>query len=333
MIQNRRDLAERGMLYNVIPLRTPFSIYLDPSSACNFKRNFCYQGIHDRELRQLGFVPKIMEFDLFKEIVSQISEFPEKIKCLGLTGIGEPLLNKQLPNMISYLKQNNVTEKISVTTNASLLTLDLSDALTESGLDEMVISIEALNAEQYLAISKTKIDFDNLVDNIKYFYDTKSNCKLYVKIVNIAFDGEDSKRKFHQIFDKISEMAYVENVIPQFKHVNYGNMEECYNKTLYGTEVSLLEVCPKIFYVMQISATGNVNPCCVDFNETINFGNVKTENLYGIWNSIAFNNFRKKHLKKQRKYIELCSNCNYFRYNIRDEDILDSQMDRLINLF
>ena len=66
MIQNRRDLAERGMLYNVIPLRTPFSIYLDPSSACNFKCNFCYQGIHDRELRQLGFVPKIMEFDLFK---------------------------------------------------------------------------------------------------------------------------------------------------------------------------------------------------------------------------------------------------------------------------
>lgn len=332
MNQNRRDLEKRIMLSHAIPLKTPLSIYLDPSSACNFKCKFCYQGIRDKELSQLGFVPRTMDFNLFKEIVSQISGFPDKIKCIGLTGIGEPLLNKHLPKMISYLKQYNVAEKITVTTNASLLTPVLSDALVEAGLDEMIVSVEAMNAKKYLKITKSELDFDKFIENIRYLYNKRSGCKLYIKIANIAFDEEESEDKFHRIFDNISDMAYVEHIIPLFKHVNYGDIETSYNKTLYGAEVSSIEVCSKVFYVMQISATGNVFPCCVDFNETVIFGNVKTENLYNIWNGVDFNNFRKKHLRKQRRNIELCSGCNYFRYNVRNEDILNGEADRLINL-
>ena len=37
----RIDLKNRTKLENVIPLKTPYVIFVDPSDACNFKCRFC----------------------------------------------------------------------------------------------------------------------------------------------------------------------------------------------------------------------------------------------------------------------------------------------------
>ena len=45
---------------------------------------------------------------------------------------------------------------------------ELSLSIVEAGLDKLQISIEGINAEQYFNISNVKIDFNKLVDNIKF---------------------------------------------------------------------------------------------------------------------------------------------------------------------
>ena len=190
-----------------------------------------------------------------------------------------------------------------------------------------------MSSEKYLAITKTHVVFKKLVDNIKYLFNLKPNFKIYIKIVNIAFDEDCTENKFHEIFDDICDLAYVENVVPQFKHVDYDTIDTTYEQSLYGGNVPSLDICSKIFYVMQIGPSGNIIPCCVDFNETVVFGNVNEQSLYEIWNGIPFNNFRKKHLNKKRKDIPLCSNCRYFKYNIRVEDILDNEAKTLVEKY
>lgn len=323
MNENRKDIYSRNRLSEVVPLLTPYKINIDVANACNFKCNFCFHGIDDKELKRSSFNPGVMDYELFKIITQQIKEFPEKIKCIGLAGIGEPLLNKKLPDMIRLTKEYDVADKVVVTTNGSLLKQHFTDSLVNAGLDEIIISIEALDDRKYHDITLAKVNFEELVDGIRYMYKNRGRCKVFVKIVNIALDEPGSEVKFHEVFDTISDMAYVEKIIPQFKPVDYDALGLDYERTIYDKELLPIEVCSMIFYAMQIATSGNVCPCCIDYNETEVFGNVKTDNLYDIWNSRRFNAFRETHLNNKRSCIELCNSCEYLTYNIRDEDIID----------
>jgi len=330
MNETRKDIYNRNKLSEVVPMLTPYKVNIDVANACNFKCNFCFHSIGAEELKKSGFNPGVMDFELFKIVIQQIKEFPEKIKCIGLAGIGEPLLNKRLPDMIQLTKEYDVADKIVVTTNGSVLKQKLSDSLVNAGLDEIIISIEALNDKKYYDITMAKVNFEELVDNINYFYKNRDKCKVFVKIMNIAFDEKNDEKKFHEIFDSTTDMAYVERIIPQFKPVNYDALNLDYERSLYDKELLPIEVCSMIFYAMQIATNGNICPCCVDYNEAVVFGNVKSDHLYDIWNSRRFNKFRKIHLTKKRNNIELCKNCDYLVYNARDEDFLDDMSSDII---
>lgn len=327
MIEHRKDIYNRNKLSEVVPLLTPYKINIDIANACNFKCNFCFHGINDQELKDSDFNPGVMDYELFKIIIQQIKEFPEKIKCIGLAGVGEPLLNKRLPDMIQLTNEYDVADKVVVTTNGSLLRQKFSDLLINAGLDEIIISIEALNDKKYYDITAAKVNFEELVNNIRYLYRNKGKCKVFVKIMNIAFDDQNDERKFHEIFNSIADMAYVERIIPQFMPVNYDALGLDYERSLYDNELLPIEVCSMIFYAMQITTSGNVSPCCVDYDESVIFGNVRTDHLYDIWNSSQFNEFRITHLAKKRNSIELCKDCNYLIYNARDDDFLDDAAD------
>ena len=112
----RIDLINRTKLETAIPLDTPFTIFVDPSDACNFKCRFCPTS--DRKLMQeVGRPLRVMKFDLFKKIVDDICEFPDKIRVLRLYKDGEPLINKRIADMIKYAKDIDCADKIDTTTN------------------------------------------------------------------------------------------------------------------------------------------------------------------------------------------------------------------------
>src|SRR6266849_2201689 len=67
-----------------------------------------------------------------------------------LHGIGEPLMNKDLPRMIAHLKARGVY--VLFNTNATLLTPEWAKALIESGLDEIRCSIDGADPKTYAQI-------------------------------------------------------------------------------------------------------------------------------------------------------------------------------------
>ena len=149
---NSHVVRPRTKLEDVIPLETPFSLFIEPASACNFKCRFCLHG--DEEAKnKYKFKPGIMDYELFKKLVDSLHMFPQKIKTVHLCFRGEPLLNRHLPEMVCYLKSSGYVNEVTTTTNASLLTESLSRQLTDSGLDVLKISIEALSSDKYFDIT------------------------------------------------------------------------------------------------------------------------------------------------------------------------------------
>ena len=104
-------------------LPLPRSIYIEPTSRCNELCQQCPRTLLSRE------EDRDLTLDEFRRIVDQ---FPV-LERVVLHGLGEPLLNRDLPHMISCLKARGVY--VLFNSNGILLNAKRSQALIEAGLD------------------------------------------------------------------------------------------------------------------------------------------------------------------------------------------------------
>lgn len=141
----------------VTPVLTlPRSIYIEPTSRCNELCQQCPRTLLSRE------EDRDLTFDEFRRIVDQ---FP-KLERVVLHGLGEPLLNKELPGMIRYLKDRGVY--VLFNSNGILLNEKRGRALIESGLDEYRLSMDGSSREMYAYVRGVDA-FDKIWRNVKAF--------------------------------------------------------------------------------------------------------------------------------------------------------------------
>ena len=98
--------AERGAIAEVEPV----CLYLETTNRCNLLCTTCPRTFEDLE------PPADMSWELFTSIVDQ---FP-KIARVVLHGVGEPMMVRELPRMIRYLKDRGIY--VLFNTNGTLLT-------------------------------------------------------------------------------------------------------------------------------------------------------------------------------------------------------------------
>jgi MoaA/NifB/PqqE/SkfB family radical SAM enzyme len=146
------DPASRGS----VATAQPHNVFIEVTNHCNLLCETCPRTFTTYEQ------PKTLAWDDFVRIVDQ---FPDMERAV-LHGIGEPLLNKELPRMIAYLKARSVY--VLFNTNATLLTGDWAHKLIESGLDEIRVSIDGANPKTYALIRGAPL-FHKVVGNLKRF--------------------------------------------------------------------------------------------------------------------------------------------------------------------
>lgn len=134
----------------------PRSIYLEPTSRCN---EFCQQCPRTLLTREED---RDLTFDDFCRIVDQ---FPV-LERVVLHGLGEPLLNKDLPRMVRYLKDRGTY--VLFNSNGIALSQKKGQALIDAGLDEYRLSMDGSNREMY-ALVRGVDAFDKIWRNIKVF--------------------------------------------------------------------------------------------------------------------------------------------------------------------
>ncbi|MFO7634980.1 MAG: radical SAM protein [Caldilinea sp.] len=118
----------------------PRQLYIEVTNHCNSLCISC-PLTYDHFL---PYEPKHhLSWEDFRRIVDQAPVIERAI----LHGIGEPLLNRDLPRFVAHLKARGAT--VLFNTNGVLLDERRGDALVEAGLDELRISIDAVTPELY----------------------------------------------------------------------------------------------------------------------------------------------------------------------------------------
>jgi len=315
-IKPRIELENRTKLENVIPLETPFVVFLDPSDICNFRCKFCPTS-SSTSMKEANRPSGIMDFDLFKKIIDDLCEFKNPIKVLRLYKDGEPLLNPRFVDMVRYAKESGCALQIDTTTNASLLEPKKNLEIIAAGLDRINISINGLSDQSYLEFTRHKIRFGELVENIQHFYENRNNCLVLIKIVGDNLSSEELDRFYH-IFGDISDRIFVEHVAPCWP--GFEMTDAMPNKLvgIYGQEIQEVEVCPYVFYSLSINSDGKVSLCFLDWSRKLIIGDMRKQSFKEIWNGKPLSEYRKMHLLKERKNHPICGVCGQLSHGLPD---------------
>jgi MoaA/NifB/PqqE/SkfB family radical SAM enzyme len=141
----------------------PVCLYLEVTNRCNLLCETCPRTFETLE------PPADMSWELFTSIVDQSPGVARAV----LHGVGEPMLVRALPRMIRYLKDRGIY--VLFNTNGTLLSARKHQALIDTGLDELRVSLDAADAKSFVAV-RGKNFFDRIVRNVREF--TELQCAI-----------------------------------------------------------------------------------------------------------------------------------------------------------
>lgn len=328
----RITLEGRTKLETVIPLKTPFILFLDPSSRCNFRCTFCPTG-NSEILKETHRHTGLLDFNLYKKIIDDLEEFDSPLKVLRLYKDGEPFLNPRLADMVRYAKESGNVQFIDTTTNGSLLTPERALPVIQAGIDQINISLDGMSDQQFLEFTRTKVDFKKYVDNIRTIYENRGDCKLLIKTVNELLT-EETRQLFLDTFSPIVDKIYIENVAPCWPDFEVEDLMDVeITKGIYGQEIKEVDACPYVFYQMAINPDGKASLCFLDWGHDYIVGDASIHSLKEIWNSDEVLNYQVNFLQGNRKSMEFCRDCKQLSHCLPDniDPYKEELLERLLN--
>ena len=149
------------------------------TDKCNFRCRYCMpREVFDENWEFLNR----NELLTYEEILLVIDSFMELgLKKVRLTG-GEPLIRKNMHELIRIIKNKYPKLEIALTTNGSLLSR-YSEKLKHAGLDRITISLDSLEPTLFEKMNDTKIPITQVLEGIQSaidlnFINIKINCVI-----------------------------------------------------------------------------------------------------------------------------------------------------------
>lgn len=208
------------------------------TDRCNFRCQYCMPA---------EGVPLKKHEDIlsFKEI--------EKIvrvgASLGLTKIrltgGEPLVRKNLPDLIHLISEIESINDIGLTTNGALLP-QMAQALKEAGLKRINISLDSLNPEKFKSITR----IGNLNDVLRGIDAALEVGLQPVKINFVRIPGENDE-------DEKAVKAFCEEKGLKLRFIRQMNLKTGEYYPVEGGAGGICKVCNRL----RLTADGYVVPC------------------------------------------------------------------------
>ncbi len=328
--------GSRIKLADAIPLDGPLIVQIFDIYACNLSCKFCHYGL-PKEKRPELTTKNIMDLELFKKVIDDMEGFTNKIKLLRFCGAGESLLDNNIVEMVKYAAEKHVTEKIELITNAVLLTSEISTALINAGLTQIRVSIYGLSSEKYKEICDADVNFEQIVNNVRFFYEENirlgGRTKVYVKTMDCTLDKKNDQNKFVKLFEKYCDLYSIESVVPNVQGIDYSVWlkDGTPNYNALGVKLPPIQICPQPFHLITICPDGRVVPCS---NESmIGIGDCNLQSLTDIWEGELLRRCQRKMLDGNVSFGGVCEKCTIVQCRPFPEDLLDHDVERLKEIY
>ncbi|MCI4625441.1 MAG: radical SAM protein [Candidatus Magnetoovum sp. WYHC-5] len=275
-------------------LSKPLIANIELTTKCNLKCVMCNRDGLYREIQDI-------DEKLFEKAVDDVAE----IGCiLQLNRFGEPTLSKNLEQKIRYAKNRGV-QHVFFITNGTLLNEKLSERLIASGLNKILVSMDAATKQTFEQIRKGA-SYDIVSNNIKQFLKIKKQCNGTTQIgLNVTIQRDNMS----EVLDIYRQWLGVVSEI----NINFVNNYEGVHA--FQDIINIKEErlpCAIILDRGIICEDGKVIMCCSgDINAVLQCGNISNSGLIDCYNSEVAKNIRQIHLNKEFDKLPVCNTCSY----------------------
>lgn len=312
---------------SIMPL--PYFIHFEPTTRCNLSCVFCTRGT---------LSPENLKTDIDLELIKHLIKSNPNILVMKIQGLGEPLMAKNFPELVSYIYENGISME-TFTNGTTLKKNKTHRELLLRYFSDVFISIDSINQENATKLREgSKIN--DILEGIKLLVEERNtnNSKLKIKInvVLSLFNFKEAK----EIIEKMDSLGvdaiglhemdnlktpedpdWLDNHIEviKFRGERKKVLAELskINSDEYKSEIYNLEQqqsmhykgnCDWGFYRTFITANGFLTPCCkrMEDNQKITINPIN-QDFSELWNNEDFIKFRESHLYNLRN--PLCDYC------------------------
>jgi radical SAM protein with 4Fe4S-binding SPASM domain len=283
---------------------------IEPVAVCNLSCPHCPAGTKKISRKHTSIDP-----GLFRHIIDQASP---STGYLMLYFQGEPLLHRDFIDLVHYAAKKRMYTVTA--TNGQLITAALAQKIIDSGLNEMIVSMDGTDQETYSAY-RIGGDLEKLKTGIRYLVKFKAEQRRYYPRIILQFIV--FRHNQHQLreLEKLARELGVDRVRIKSAHlypVQGANDllpdEKRYRRYHLTGDGSLLlrrqlmNRCSRIWHTAVITTDGDLVPCCFDKEASLKIGSLKDKPLKELWKNSEFMSFRQKILK-ERASVGICGNC------------------------
>lgn len=277
----------------------PIEIEISPSGTCNHRCIFCAYDY-------IGYEPHFLNKDILFRDIAYMSQ--RGLKSVICSGEGEPLLNKDMPEIANRIKSFDVD--VAMSTNGVLFTKERIEACLEA-FTWVRYSIASMEQSSYDKIQRGKDDDlekvkINLSEAVRYKQDKRLKTTLGVQCLLLPDNKRyvlDMAKELRDIgVDYFTIKPYSQNLHSENSFdVDYEEMLDLEKELqVYTTdEFSIYfranamkkmhhdkcyKQCYGLPFMTHIDASGNVWPCVAHIGvEDFCYGNINEQTFEDIW--------------------------------------------------
>jgi len=252
---------------------------------------------------------------LFEKVILQSKSY---LSWLHLYFQGEPFLNPRFLEMVKFADRQKVFT--STSTNAHYLSKENVNGILESGLKQLIVSMDGITQEVYqqyrvggslekvqkgleLLISERNKSKQSFPRVILQFLVTGQNehqipaLKSWAELMKV----DELQLKTTQIYEYEKGSELIPSDLGYSRYIPTGDGRWRLKKKLDNK-------CWRMWQGAVVTWDGQVVPCCFDKDASHVMGELKSQSLIDVWTSSPYQDFRSQ-LLEDRSQIEICRNC------------------------
>ena len=280
----------------------PTFVQFETETRCNANCRMCPKS----KMKRRGKATWTTLIEVIEEILPHATE-----TCPFL--MQEPLLEPRLIPILNNIRYTTPSVKVTIYTNMAAMTEELARKILETrAVSKICVSFYGPTEEIYRRW-QPPLDWHKTKENIKRFIRlrdelgfNKPRVELHVIAAWELYNAETIpiyQEEWLGVVDQISCVYYdtfcgrmPDLSDPEFRFSDHVEPKE-------------RAPCARLWGGLNILSSGDVVPCCLDYEGEYPMGNINKTHVKKIWRGEKFNEFRRLHLERRFDEMPLCRDC------------------------
>jgi MoaA/NifB/PqqE/SkfB family radical SAM enzyme len=291
----------------------PLNLNVEVTTRCNLACTFCSHSSLTPE--QLGDMP-------WERYVRLIDEGERhNMPTVNLNGLGEPLLVRNLPQVVVYAKQHGFID-VMFHTNGSVMSEPLALALIEAGLDRIIFSVDSPDKATYEAM-RINGRWDRVMENVRTFAGVRNKLGRTVPLIRTTMVLTEATSRqvedFVTMWKPFADQITLQDLTWRTKLLDRGLWKNR-ERTAVPVDLDLVReeavrrrisfVCPYLYQSVYAFWNGDVIPCGnPNARKHMIMGQFDNATLHEIWHGQTYRELRTLHAEGRWYEHPVCREC------------------------